>query len=163
MYTLTTIIPSSHSSLILLLSHLRTSPHNYINHKSRITIYQTGQQFLNETSQFFHDRADSLEKLEGIESSNNNFNSSGDKCITELSDYVKEEIENVKFIPRLVMNRNTKEFEEVLLDPEYESPGGVHVTESAQALRVKLGAMTVEEREAWRSDALVPNTVPYSG
>ena len=122
----------------------------------------TGQQFLNETGQFFHDRADSLEKLERIESSKNNFNS-GDKCITELSDYVKEEIENVKFVPRLVMNRNTKEFEEVLLDPEYETPGGAHVTESAQALRLKLGAMTVEEREAWRSEALVPNTVPYSG
>ena len=117
---------------------------------------------MNETGQFFHDRADSLEKLERIESSKNNFNS-GDKCITELSDYVKEEIENVKFVPRLVMNRNTKEFEEVLLDPGYETPGGAHVTESAQALRLKLGAMTVEEREAWRSEALVPNTVPYSG
>ena len=75
---------------------------------------------------------------------------------------MKEEIENVKFIPRLVMNKSTKEFEEVLLDPEFEGPG-VCVTESAQALRVKLGAMSVEEREAWRSDALVPNTVPYAG
>ena len=117
---------------------------------------------MNETGQFFHDRADSLEKLERIESNNNNFNSGGDKCITELSDYVKEETENIKFIPRLVMNRNTKEFEEVLQDPEYENPG-VHVTESAQALRLKLGAMSVEEREAWRSEASVPNTVPYSG
>jgi hypothetical protein len=91
-----------------------------------------------------------------------NSSNSGDKCISELSDYVKEEIENVKFIPRLVMNKSTKEFEEVLLDPEFEGPG-VCVTESAQALRVKLGAMSVEEREAWRSDALVPNTVPYAG
>ena len=116
---------------------------------------------MNETGLFFHDRADNLEKLERIETNNNSSNS-GDKCISELSDYVKEEIENIKFIPRLVMNKSTKEFEEVLLDPEYEGPG-VCVTESAQALRVKLGAMSVEEREAWRSDALVPNTVPYAG
>ena len=60
------------------------------------------------------------------------------------------------------MNKSTKEFEEVLQDPEYEN-SGVNVTESAQALRLKLSAMSVKEREAWRSEALVPNTVPYSG
>ena len=144
-----------------------------------------GQQFLTETAQFFHTRADSLELLEKIETSQT---IGGKEDVNELSEYVKEEDEEggeeeggeeekegqegaAKKLTRLIRNRDinsVEETEEMDVEHVITPSASTSVTSqvctlSARRLRLQLAEMSEEERREWRALALRPGTVPYAG
>ena len=144
----------------------------------------SGQQFLTETAQFFHTRADNLELLEKIET---NQTVGGKEDAEELSEHVKEEggeeeegLEDEREgeegeeggggerkLTRLVRNKNANIAEEAE-DMEVEQLVTTSITPpvctlSARQLRLQLAEMTEEERREWRVLALRPGTIPYAG
>ena len=122
----------------------------------------SGQQFLNETAQFFYTHASNVENLEKIEKR---------ECEREFIEVEEDGIlkneSTLKTGGRLksnkLSNNDNEDDDDFPMTLEEPSAQVVEYSSSARELRLRLASMTKEEKDQWRNQALIPGTIPHAG
>ena len=119
---------------------------------------------MNETAQFFYTHASNVENLEKVEKRERQ-----KEIIEVVEDGNLKNEKKLKTAGRLKSKKLSNDDDDDEDDDDFSLTIEEHSAQveerssSARELRLRLSSMTKEEKDEWRTQALIPGTIPHAG